>query len=252
MPKKIDLTGQTFGRLYVIKQVENTITPNGRSHVTWQCRCDCGNIVNVRSECLRNGHTVSCGCYSLERTKNMGKNRLINLIGQRFGYLTVIDYCEERSTHGEAIWLCQCDCGNIVKVISTNLRRKKEGTISCGCKKSKGEYKISQILMKMQVPFIIQKKFDTCIFPETQRHLLFDFYLPEQNLLIEYDGQQHFAKIKNDRYDYENLKKRDSFKDNWCLENNYSLIRIPYYDLEKIDEEYMRRIIERNGWREIR
>ena len=35
MPKKIDLTGRTFGRLYVIKQVENMITPNGRSHVTW-------------------------------------------------------------------------------------------------------------------------------------------------------------------------------------------------------------------------
>jgi hypothetical protein len=39
--------------------------------------------------------------------------------------------------------------------VGTNLRRKKEGTISCGCKKSKGEYKISQILMKMQIPFVI-------------------------------------------------------------------------------------------------
>jgi very-short-patch-repair endonuclease len=76
--------------------------------------------------------------------------------------------------------------------------------------------------------------------------------LPDQNLLIEYDGQQHFQKIKNDRYDYENLKKRDNFKDSWCLENNYTLIRIPYYDLEKIDEVYMRRIIQRNGWKEIK
>lgn len=252
MPKKIDLTGQTFGRLHVIKQVENTITPNGRSHVTWQCRCECGTILNVRGDCLRNKHTVSCGCKSKEIRETAGKNRLIDLRGQRFGYLTVLELCKERGGHGEAKWKCECDCGNIVEVLSSNLRRKKEGTISCGCKKSKGEYKIAQILMKLQIPFITQKKFDTCIFPETNRHLLFDFYLPEHNLLIEYDGEQHFRKIKDDRYDFEKLKKRDIYKNGWCSANNYKLIRIPYYDFENINEDYMRRVIERNGWKEIR
>lgn len=50
MPKKIDLTGKTFGRLQVIKQAENIRTPNGRSHVAWECLCECGKITIARGD----------------------------------------------------------------------------------------------------------------------------------------------------------------------------------------------------------
>ena len=104
----------------------------------------------------------------------------------------------------------------------------------------------------MQIPFVTQKRFESCIFPETNRQLVFDFYLPEQNLLIEYDGEQHFHEVRNDRYDFQGLQKRDAFKNNWCLENNIGLIRIPYYDFDKLTIENMRRIIQRNGWKEVK
>ena len=172
--------------------------------------------------------------------------------GKKFGKLLVIQDSGKRESRGGVLWECQCDCGNITLVSTSNLTRKKEATISCGCAKSKGEEKIISLLLEMQVPFVTQKRFESCIFPETNKQLVFDFYLPEQNLLIEYDGEQHFHEIRNDRYDFQELQKRDAFKNNWCFENNIELVRIPYYDFDKLTIENMRRIIQRNGWKEIK
>ena len=57
MGKLIDLTGQKFGKLTVIKRVESR-----NSKVVWECRCECGNVTYVSSADLRYGHTRSCGC----------------------------------------------------------------------------------------------------------------------------------------------------------------------------------------------
>ena len=252
MAKKIDLTNQIFGRLIVIKQAKNILTPNGRSHVAWECLCECGNTVVGRGDSLRNGHTVSCGCKKQEVLSAAGKNRAKDLVGKTFGRLTVKSDSKKRDSSGGIIWECECSCGNVTYVSTSNLTRPKESTISCGCAKSKGEEKIISVLLEAQIPFITQKRFDTCVFPETNRHLVFDFYLPEQNILIEYDGEQHFHKVKNDRYGYEGIVARDNYKNQWCQENNIPLIRIPYTDYDKINVQNMRRIIERNGWKEIK
>lgn len=63
MGKLIDLTGQRFGRLVVLKRA---VSDNHGAK--WFCRCDCGNTLSVRAYALRSGHTVSCGCYRLEQT----------------------------------------------------------------------------------------------------------------------------------------------------------------------------------------
>lgn len=60
--------------------------------------------------------------------KNAGK--FIDLTGQKFGRLTAIKKCGN-TKEGKAIWLCTCECGNEVKVIGKDLRRKH--TQSCGC-----------------------------------------------------------------------------------------------------------------------
>lgn len=62
MGKKIDLTGQSFGRLVVIKEAGR----NKFGHVMWLCKCDCGNEVSVNGNSLRRGFTISCGCYQRE------------------------------------------------------------------------------------------------------------------------------------------------------------------------------------------
>ena len=70
MGKKIDLTGQPFGRLIVIREY-------GRAkdgQVTWLCRCECGGEVVVKAGHLRSENTQSCGCLRLERTTTHGCN----------------------------------------------------------------------------------------------------------------------------------------------------------------------------------
>ena len=113
--RKIDLTNQKFGLLTVIEPGKPIIHKNGRKRTTWVCQCECGNITTVRTEYLQNGHTQSCGCL----------RGLEEIIGKKFGRLTVLEYA------GNSSYLCECDCGNKVTVLTSNL--KKGNTKSCGC-----------------------------------------------------------------------------------------------------------------------
>lgn len=74
--KKIDLTGNRYGHLTVIKE-------NGRigKNILWLCRCDCGNEINVIPYNLKNGHTQSCGCIrgSNRITHHKSKSRLYRI-----------------------------------------------------------------------------------------------------------------------------------------------------------------------------
>lgn len=68
MSKFIDLTGQKFERLTVIKWIRK----NKQSRYKWLCRCDCGQEVVVLGYNLRNGHTKSCGCLNKEKITKHG------------------------------------------------------------------------------------------------------------------------------------------------------------------------------------
>ena len=59
--KKIDLTGQRFGRLLVLEE-----RGRKRKEIAWLCQCDCGNAVVIGGWNLRNGKSVSCGCKRRE------------------------------------------------------------------------------------------------------------------------------------------------------------------------------------------
>ena len=113
--KRIDLTNQRFGSLTAIEIAPPFIQPSGKKVSAWKCQCDCGNIVNVRTDNLRNGHTTSCGCAC-------GR---IDISGKQFGRLTVSHYV------GNGQWECECECGNRVVVRTYNLN--SGNTKSCGC-----------------------------------------------------------------------------------------------------------------------
>lgn len=73
MSRLIDLTGQKFGRLTVIKRAPNKILPGGQQKTQWECKCDCGNITIVLGYLLKNGETKSCGCLNSELTSKRNK-----------------------------------------------------------------------------------------------------------------------------------------------------------------------------------
>lgn len=62
-----DLVGEKFGRLTVIKQVEDYISPKGQHAWQWLCKCSCGNETIVTTSRLKGKTTSSCGCLQKEK-----------------------------------------------------------------------------------------------------------------------------------------------------------------------------------------
>ena len=103
-----------------------------------------------------------------------------------------------------------------------------------GYNASKGERKISEILDRMNIFYIPQHRFNECRY---KNPLPFDFYLPQHNICIEYDGALHYESITHFGGD-ENLEytqKRDKIKSEYCEKHKIKLIRIPYWEFDNIE-----------------
>jgi hypothetical protein len=115
---KNDLTNKQFGQLTVIKYLGNS---------KWNCSCECGNYVQVKTASLNSGKTKSCGC--LRGQSNKGNVRQskprIDITNQKFGNLTALYYLKGGK------WHCKCECGNEIDVDTRNLNSGH--TKSCGC-----------------------------------------------------------------------------------------------------------------------
>lgn len=98
------------------------------------------------------------------------------------------------------------------------------------CRESIGERKISKYLQEKNIKFTRQKKFNDCFFKEK---LSFDFYIENLNILIEFDGIQHFKPVKifGGEKEFQKNKIRDKIKNEYCIKNNIHLIRISYLDI---------------------
>lgn len=229
MSKMIDETGKIYNRLTVIER--DYCKTDSSKNVYWKCQCECGNFVSFPGTKLRNGTAKSCGCLRKEKLSKIAKqnHQIIDEIGNRYGRLTVIEMVNLDKKQG-AFWKCKCDCGTYTIVRGTQLRNGK--TSSCGCLVSKGEETIKQFLNDNNISFISQKTFNDCRFPGTKALAKFDFYLPDINLLIEYDGPQHFSYNENDKiFTKEKFIKTqlyDNYKDEYCKNKSIPLIRIRY------------------------
>ena len=106
-----DLSGKTFGQWTVIDYAGNH---------KWNCVCSCGKHAQVFSQNLLKGRSTSCGCANV-----------VDIQGKRYGLLTVLEK-NGRDKNGRTLWLCKCDCGNIVTVSGKSLR--SGNTTSCGRK----------------------------------------------------------------------------------------------------------------------
>ena len=175
-----------------------------------------------------------------------------DLLGKKFGKLTAIEYAGNHVVGNNlgkpltrSVWKCLCDCGNICyKDTNVLLRGLAE---SCGCcgMKSKGEWRIKEILNKSNIKFEQQYRFEDCV---NIHPLPFDFYLPEYNICIEYDGTSHYVPNVygswNTEESVKNTQYRDSIKNKYCEEHGINLIRIPYWDYDKLSEDYLMKLIE--------
>ena len=110
------------------------------------------------------------------------------------------------------------------------------------CSESKGEKRVAKYLDNKNIEYERQYKFNDC---RSKDRLPVDFYIPNLNMAIEYDGEDHYMIIlrggKNDTYErafnrFVGTKVRDTIKTIYCKENNIKLIRIPYWDFDNIEK----------------
>lgn len=103
-----------------------------------------------------------------------------------------------------------------------------------GYNESKGEKKIAKILDEMNIPYFKQYRFDECRY---KNPLPFDFYLPQHDICIEYDGELHYESIEHFGGDnkLEETQIRDKIKTKYCKKHKIKLIRIPYWDFDRIE-----------------
>ena len=104
----------------------------------------------------------------------------------------------------------------------------------CTSRKSKGEFAICKFLEEKFIQFIHQYKFEDC---RDKLSLPFDFYLLDYNLIIEYNGKQHYEPVDyfGGYKGFENIVKHDKIKDEYCKNNNIDILRIPYWDYKNIE-----------------
>ena len=106
---------------------------------------------------------------------------------------------------------------------------------------SNGERKIKTILEEHNIFYLTEYSFQDCINPKTGKRLRFDFYLPNNNILIEFDGEQHYKLTGgwNNKEAFRERAIRDSIKDMYADEHHIKLLRIPYWDLDKLSYQYL-------------
>lgn len=230
MPIKNEV-GNIYGRLKVIKR---DTTKKDRAY--WICECKCGNIKSIQGTHLRSGAIVSCGCYQKEQTSI--KNT-VNLVGKTIGNFTVLESISGNKNRRHS-WRCRCNlCGNEkYEVVTTDLYNRE----SCGCQiESKGTRSIKQILDENNIKYIQEKRYNDLVF-ETGHKARYDFYLPDFNCLIEYDGRQHYIQgngVYDNEAKFKLTQEHDTIKNNYAKTNNIPLIRIPYTHKNLILEDLL-------------
>ena len=158
----------------------------------------CGNEFTTVLSRVSSGHVTSCGCKS---------KRLKELIGQRFGKLTVVRRAGTKNSH--STWNCICDCGNDKVEYGYTLTG---GIItSCGCENNKinfngsqAENDIKNYILELNPNLNIAKS--KCLDGKE-----IDIYIQELNLGIEYNGSAYHASVGNIYEDKKPSYHRDKF-----------------------------------------
>lgn len=203
------------------------------------CRCDCGKYTLINHQDFKEGKVKSCGCLSLELKKERYKTTLNNTVDFSSKERNINPFYEyikptEQRKHSQVVWEIECrQCGKHYFNVPNELisEKRTHGSNPCLCWKkfSVGVQKIINLLDKNNIKYEMEKTFNTCISPLGYK-LPFDFFLPDYNIIIEYDGEQHFKPaFGEDKNKLIKQQQYDKIKNSWCKENNIIINRIPYY-----------------------
>lgn len=197
-------------------------------------KCQNGHLYKQnRRNLLANKYCLKCYLENKMITREMFLNKAIEIHDNLFTY-NLNDY---ENVHSKIEITCKNE-----HIFTQKVYNHLQGKSCPLCNQSHGERKIEKILNNKNLKFEKQKKFNEC---RNILELLFDFYIPTLNLLIEFDGIQHFEKINwfGGKKGFEKRNINDNIKTQYCINNKIPLLRISYLDnIEVVLLEYLNRI----------
>lgn len=178
-------------------------------------------------------------------TTRNGKVHKNDSLGQLLFNLGLINLWSEKNTRSpyeytpyssqKVWWKC---ANNKHNDYERNISDSHQCNFRCPlCNNSRGEIKISNYLEKNKIDFIYQKTYEGLL-GVNNGNLSFDFYLPQYNLLIEYDGEMHYMFVKGIHKSIKDFKKQvehDRRKTEFANKNGIKLLRISYLDYDNIE-----------------
>ena len=196
-------------------------------------------IINIKIICKEHGqflqtpnnHLSGRNCGKCSNTYSLSKKELIDIFNEEHIYEYKYDLDNYKNVNSHINIKCKKHGWFIMKV-----NNHKKGSFCPKCNKniSRGEKKIINLLDTYKVNYEYQHRIKEC---KNKRSLPFDFFITEKNILIEFDGKQHFKKsFKMSDENFESIKKRDRIKDKYCEDNYIYLVRIPYTEYNNIEE----------------
>ena len=196
----------------------------------------CGKTYKAMPCKIKAGH----GCHhcnmKIKKTTEQVKLKIKDMTNGEFEVLT------EYTGIDDKLDIKHIPCGGIFKRSAYQFINQKSTKCPLCQKLSKGCELIRSFLISQNIKYELEKTFEDC---KRINLLLFDFYLPDLNICIEFDGEHHTRAMKH-RGGIENLKlvqERDRIKNEYCKNNNIHLIRIN--DGWHINKEYVEDILKK-------
>lgn len=209
---------------YIVQKKENIHNTSERSKKLIKRRC------SQLSRCFRTGEYL-CGKHKREDCLMLSKpyyspEECDTMIKTNNPSLTILsNFIDKKSEIS-----CKCNrCEHIFSALPMDLLN---GIHCSRCSASYGEQSIMDYLDSANIKYVREKTFPNC---KHYKPLRFDFYLPDYDAVIEYDGKQHYYPVSFAKRDYlysieqfELLKKRDSIKNAYCRRYKIPILRIRY------------------------
>lgn len=178
----------------------------------------CGNVYKVTPGNFIHGNRCPYCSITGRKTDAEFKQEVFALVGDDYTFLDAyVNSCTKlRVKHNK--------CGHIYKVEPNSFIH---GSRCPYCNSPKGETIISRILDTFNINYEYQKTFDDL---KDVQPLSYDFYVPNQDILIEYQGRQHYESVDifGGERQFKVRQKHDKMKSDYAKANGYNLIAIPY------------------------
>ena len=204
--------GKDFSILSEYKGIHKKVKIQHKCGYIWEITPN--NLLNKKRSCPK--------CKGvLKKDTDIFKKEIYNL--EKNNYTLISDY---KSCRQKVKILCN-KCNNSWNIKPNDfLRGKRCPYCNLHKNQSANENLIEEYLIKNNIKYEREKTFNSL---KDKNKLRFDFYLEDYNLVIEYDGEQHFNAgwYKNEEK-VSNTMKHDQMKNSWCKENNIDILRIPY------------------------